>query len=338
MLPALLLQVLGTETAPVSPCCPAQFKLLSTVRPMYWASLFTPPAAPPGEAYLLGTSGTDQSFGVYCRNVVISKTTDGGTSWLEPAVLFPCEGNITYHTAPTPVLVDSAGKLHRAFEATGKEGAAIISTKIPYNRSVDLLDPRSWVRSSVLHFDRVSMVPPSWGNTTFVWEEGNAVEGPDGDVYNILRIDGQTPLAYNKAAVTKLDQASGELSFVKMIDFPACESKFVIRRDVTSKLYYTLSTDVTPEALQLNTIFARNHLILAVSSDLFNWRFCDTLLTDDTGFDPLDSAKYTGFHYLDWQFDDDDIVFAARTGYRGTFVPSCRAWIPALVDAFHPTS
>jgi hypothetical protein len=75
---------------------------------------------------------------------------------------------------------------------------------------------------------------------------------------------------------------------------------------------------VTPEALQLNAIFARNHLVLSTSDDLFEWRFCDTLLTDDTGFTPYDSARFTGFHYVDWVFDGDDIVYAARTGYRGS--------------------
>ena len=31
------------------------------------------------------------------------------------------------------------------------------------------------------------------------------------------------------------------------------------------------------------------------SSDLIEWRVCRTLLTDDTGFTPADSATYTGF-------------------------------------------
>ena len=30
------------------------------------------------------------------------------------------------------------------------------------------------------------------------------------------------------------------------------------------------------------------------------------------------SARYTGFHYVDWVFDGDDIVFAVRAGYRGS--------------------
>eukprot|EP00038_Savillea_parva_P021087 m.33293 g.33293 ORF g.33293 m.33293 type:complete len:508 (+) comp5005_c0_seq1:99-1622(+) len=312
-------QVLGTDSSPSPACCPAEFQLLSTVQPMYWANLFAPPGAAPGEAYIMGTSGGKSST-ERCQDVVIAKTTDGGATWTESSVLFKCHDGtaITYHTAPTPVLVASSGRLYRAFEMNGVKGAVVVSTTAPYTPSTNLLDPSVWVRSDTLMFNHTAFVPPAWGNGTFVWEEGNAVEGPNGEIYDILRIDGQTTTAYNKAAITQLNLSTGALTFVKMIDFPSCPSKFVIRRDPTTKLYYTLSTDVTPQAVEINTVFARNHLIMAVSADLETWKFCDTLLTDDTGFPPADSAQYTGFHYVDWQFDNSDIVFAARTGYRGS--------------------
>ena len=41
------------------------------------------------------------------------------------------------------------------------------------------------------------------------------------------------------------------------------------------------------------------------------------LLKDDTGFTMNDSIKYTGFHYVDWQFDGTDIIMLVRTAYRG---------------------
>ena len=34
------------------------------------------------------------------------------------------------------------------------------------------------------------------------------------------------------------------------------------------------------------------------------------------GFEPPDSARFTGFHYVDWVFDGDDIVYAIRTVRR----------------------
>ena len=41
------------------------------------------------------------------------------------------------------------------------------------------------------------------------------------------------------------------------------------------------------------------------------------LLADDTGFAADDSVRFTGFHYVDWQFDGDDLLMAVRTAYRG---------------------
>ena len=94
-------------------------------------------------------------------------------------------------------------------------------------------------------------------------------------------------------------------------------AQFVIRRDLASGLFFTLSPDVTETALAQNTVYARNHLVLAVSADIYNWNTCAVLLVDDTGLSTIDSARYTGFHYVDWVFDGPDILYAVRTGYRG---------------------
>ena len=98
--------------------------------------------------------------------------------------------------------------------------------------------------------------------------------------------------------------------------------------------YYTLSSSVTSAAISAAshcplwntpfcqaTIGARNHLVLARSEDgIADWRVCDTLLSDDTGFTIEDSARFTGFQYVDWVFDvrqRENIHYAVRTGYRG---------------------
>ena len=145
------------------------------------------------------------------------------------------------------------------------------------------------------------------------------MEGPDGHIYNIIRIDGQSNHSntQNKAAVLQLNSTTNTLYFDQMINFPSTSSKFVIRRDPANELYFTLSTDATQVAIEQNTVFARNHLVLAVSSDLYNWDVCTVVLNDDTGLTSLDSARYTGFHYVDWIFDGPDILMAIRTGYRG---------------------
>ena len=115
---------------------------------------------------------------------------------------------------------------------------------------------------------------------------------------NVIRIDGQTndTGTYNRAAVLRLDKTGKQLTFDRMIKFPSCSSKFVIRRHVASGLFFTLSTDVTARAVAQGTVYARNHLVLAVSANLYDWETCSTLLMDDTGFTSVDSARYTGFH------------------------------------------
>ena len=52
-------------------------------------------------------------------------------------------------------------------------------------------------------------------------------------------------------------------------------------------------------------------LVLSLPSSLF------LFLLLSSGFDSVDSARFTGFHYVDWIFDGPDILFAPRTGYRG---------------------
>src|SRR5262245_13774810 len=81
--------------------------------------------------------------------------------------------------------------------------------------------------------------------------------------------------------------------------------------------YYTISSNVTQQNIALGLVYARNNLVFAASEDALHWRVCTTLLTDDTGFGPVDSARYTGFHYVSWHFDEEDIIYVIRTAYRG---------------------
>lgn len=38
-----------------------------------------------------------------------------------------------------------------------------------------------------------------------------------------------------------------------------------------------------------------------------------TLLADDTGLSAADSLRYTGFQYVSWQFEDEDLICVIRT-------------------------
>ena len=271
----------------------SRWEYAGNVSAMYWGTLFAHPSpARKQELYLLGVSGGDASFS---RDIVISQSTDLGTSWTTPVTLFSAsKKDGSYHCAPTPALVASNGRLYRAFE-TATEGrrhglqAFIISTAAPVTNRTNLLDPQTWIKSSYVDpgpVEDASLFALGWNKSTkWSWEEGNAVESPSGQIFNLIRIDGQTSQnnTQNKAAVLQLSKDGRTLSFDRMINFPSCSSKFVIRRDPISKLYLTLSTDATPSAIAQNTVFARNHLVLAASADLYLWDTCYVVLMDDTG-------------------------------------------------------
>lgn len=111
----------------------------------------------------------------------------------------------------------------------------------------------------------------------------------------------------------QFDKQRNTLVFDRVLDLPGGHTKFVIRRDPTTGLYFTLSNNNTHPVYTDQ----RNVLVLCVSVDLNVWTIVKTLLEDDTGLAPADSVKYTGFHYVDWQYDGENIIYAIRTGYRG---------------------
>eukprot|EP01046_Picozoa_sp_COSAG06_P097547 COSAG06_NODE_43653_length_370_cov_0.649446_1_plen_63_part_01 len=59
--------------------------------------------------------------------------------------------------------------------------------------------------------------------------------------------------------------------------------------------------------LGVDAVGARNQLVLASSIDAVDgvWEICDTLLSDDSGLEFVDSVRLTGFQYVDWIFDGD---------------------------------
>jgi hypothetical protein len=152
--------------------------------------------------------------------------------------------------------------------------------------------------------------------------EGNAVEGPDGEVYAILRVDrsgadktlGSGPIG--KAIVLKLDQGAscanpgGCLDRHSIIDFPGGQTKFTIHRyPAQNGLYYSLVNNVTDTSNRAQ----RNVLSLAASPDLASWRILRTVLTDGSGLSWERSMAETGFQYADWVFSGNEILYVSRT-------------------------
>lgn len=279
----------------------------------FWSTLFVHQ----GAAWLLGCS---QQYG----SVVIRRSDDGGRTWTHPkdertGLLF--RGGFyhdapNYHCGPMPILFKD-GRLYRAIEDLDPcwWGRGFKSAVISAPVDADLLDAASWTMSNKLAFDP-AWIPAGWGALVNAgWLEGNVVETPAGEIWNILRVHSE-PLA-NKAAIVRVEDGGRRVSFdpaTGFIDFPGGMTKFTIRRDPVTGLYLSLVNPNDNPALGWDQ---RNRLVLSTSRDLRHWEVRRTLIADDSGLGEKDSRRLVGFQYVDWQFDGDDLLCLVRVAYDG---------------------
>jgi len=278
----------------------------------FWSNLFLHR----GAIYLLGAS---QQYG----SIVIRRSDDGGNTWTHPkdgkhGLLFrggPYHDPPNYHCAPVPVCIRD-GRVYRAFEdctpCRWPQGFQSLVISAP--EDADLLDAASWTASNKLAFGP-TWVPAAWGKLDAPgWLEGNVIETPSGELWNILRFN-STPLV-DRAAVVTVEEGGQRISFdpaTGFIDFPGGMTKFTIRRDPVTGLYVTLCNNNTDPRHATQ----RNVLSCYTSPDLLQWEHRRTLLTDDSGLEADESIRLTGFQYVDWQFDGDDLIYLVRMAYRG---------------------
>ena len=269
---------------------------VSEVQGGFWSSLFVHR----GALYLLGL---DRHHG----NILIRRSQDGGASWTVPADAKTglLRDNGEYHCAPVPV-VEHAGRLWRGFEwrnpptAWGVNyRAGMLSAPV----DADLLDASSWTASEFLSSDR------SWnGGDMGAWLEGNPVVTRDGTLVDVLRVD--TRKLPEKAAIVRFSSDGRIPSFDPargFIDFPGGAKKFTIRWDERSRRYWSLAS-VVPEGWGTGVKPAgiRNTLALTHSTNLTDWVVQSYVLHHP------DRVK-SGFQYVDWLFDGDDLIAACRT-------------------------
>jgi hypothetical protein len=278
----------------------------------FWSNLFKHR----GAVYLLGTS---QQYG----SIVIRRSRDSGNTWTHPmdeknGLLFrggPFRQPPNYHCAPVPILRKN-GRIYRAFEDCDpcQWGTGFQSLVISADEDADLLDASSWVMSNRIPYNP-AWTPGEWGVLQRPgWLEGNVILEPGGQIWNILRFN-STP-CFDKAAIVKVSDDGRRISFdpkTGFIEFPGGMSKFTIRRDPATQTYLTLSNNNTKPKWPNQ----RNVLSLYSSQNLIHWHHEKTLLEDDLDLTEQESIRQTGFQYVDWQFDGDDIIYAVRVAYDG---------------------
>ena len=218
-----------------------------------------------------------------------------------------------FHCAPMPVLVHN-GRLWRAMETAhgpilqwGKRyGAMVMSAPV----DADLLKSSSWTTTNFVTYDSTYLN----GNFTG-WLEGNAVVAPNGDIWNMLRVDDKTTHD-EKAAIVKISADGKKASFdpsTGFIPFAGGSKKFAVRYDEKSRRYWTLSNIIPKEFREQfperNPASFRNTLALMSSADLLNWQTHQIILQHP------DVLKH-GFQYVDWLFEGKDMIVASRTAYH----------------------
>ena len=165
-----------------------------------------------------------------------------------------------------------------------------MSTPIDAN----LLKADSWTMSNRLEFDQ------AWSGTA--WLEGNVVVTAQKELVNILRVECKEA---EKAAVVHISEDGKSVSFdpeKDFIDFFGGSNKFTIRYDPVTERYWSLvNKQFDPRAY-------RNNLVLLSSCDLRIWKVESVVLRHH------DSEKHA-FQYIDWLFENEDIIAVSRTAY-----------------------
>ena len=258
--------------------------------PCFWGKMFLCQ----GKLYMLGCS---TEYG----DLLIGRSDDGGKTWGAPTALLRgachCK-EVGWHRAPMPILIKD-GRVMTDVQYGAWSEKVFCDAVISAPEESDLLDPTNWVCTELFDARKhISPLPEKiWGGI-----EGNIVAKPDGSIIDFLRFANRTAL------ILKYDPKNpeSEPALDKVIDFPCTASKFDIIFDEKSKKYITIASRALDEPQTV-----RNLLSLFSSDDLINWKLCRDLI--DRRYD---DPKMTGFQYVDFIIDGEDILYLCRTAYN----------------------
>lgn len=242
-------------------------------------------------------------------DLVIRKSVDGGYHWTIPIDRYT--GRIfkgRYHSSSTSVIIHNnrIWKAVEDVEGPGKKwGSNFRAFVVSAPLNSDLLKASNWVKTNPMPHR------PEYLNGDFGgWLEGNIVNGPEDQLYNILRVDYRKADG-EKAAMISISEDGKTASFDPhsgFINFPGGCKKFNILFDAESKKYWTVSNYVPAQEKGYNPERTRNTLALMYSADLKNWTVKGIVVHHP------DVEKH-GFQYADFELDGDDLIMVSRTAF-----------------------
>jgi len=269
---------------------------VTDIFPSFWGRLFIHR----NELYLLSVS---TEYG----DLLIGKSTDGGKTFCQPTVLFRggCKTDENgIHKNPQPVVYYN-GRIWNTLEwgSWKKGGHALMVMSADENS--DLLKPESWVFSEPVEYDE------NWEGTAKGKSagllEGCLVTGPDGKLYLISRYEIRNcQPCYGLALVFEVDADNPEkpIEYRRAMHFDGNHSKFIIKKDEKTGYYYSIIARIKNDEEKAS----RNICSLVKSRDLYNW----SLVKDIWNYEDSPREKI-GFQYVDWFFEDEDILMLCRT-------------------------
>ena len=170
----------------------------------------------------------------------------------------------------------------------------------------DLTQAACWKKSAPLLWSDDWINGTTAGRT---WEEADAiVSGPHEQLHVMVRMDAplhncSDAVSCNGAVLLDWDPTHFSLSFNSVVPLPSGCNKFTIRQHPSTGDFYSLTNVVTD--FTAKDCGQRNQLLVTRSHDLVTWERCKIVVYDDTGLQPADSIRYTGFQYVMWGWNVD---------------------------------
>ncbi len=260
-------------------------------------------------------------IGGYIRDIGIMESLDEGKTWTQPTVLI--RSDMYYdgvqrsmiqlsETAPT-VYKD---RIFFSFEvgawALTNENS-FVSSMMSAPLDSNLLDKDSWefVPFTKVALDKIHI--PNVRYDYIVSIEGNPLVAPDGELYNLIRMDhmiaddicnSDFSSPNNMAALYKFKSFDEPLEFVQTVDVcVGLRNMFFVRYDEKTGYYFLLGNECIAGIGNRRCIYT-----LSVSRDLKNWRKVKELIncTDRPGYCVSQPAFF---------FEGDDLYYASRTAW-----------------------